>query len=61
MFVVPIINVKNVEKMKFNTDAPILKYRQNTLNSCCFSSLASAFESINKIKSINAMFWFRSP
>ena len=36
--------------MKFRIDAPMLKYRKNTLNSCCFSSLASSFESTNQIK-----------
>ena len=52
-FVVPIGNAKNVEEMKFHIDAPMLKYRQNTLNSCCFSSLLSAFDSINQIKAFN--------
>ena len=41
--------------MKFNTDAPMLKYCQISLKSCCFSSLVSAFESINKIKAENAI------
>ena len=50
MFVSPIVNAKNVEEMKFNIDAPILKYRQNTLNSCCFSILVSYFCGINQIK-----------
>ena len=39
MFVVPVGNAKNVEEMKFQIDAPMLKYIQNTSNSCCFSSL----------------------
>ena len=39
--------------MKFNTDSPMLKYRQNVLNLFCFISLVSAFESINQIKAIN--------
>ena len=55
MFVVPIGNAKNVEEMKFNTDAPMLKYCQNTPNSCCFSSLESAFESITKTKAENSI------
>ena len=42
-FVVPIDSSKNMEEIKFNTDTPMLKYRQNTSNSCCFSSLASYF------------------
>ena len=50
MFLVTIGNAKNVEEISFNIDAPILKYRQNTSNSCCFVILASAFGSINQIK-----------
>ena len=46
-FQVPIGNAKCVESFKFQNDAPILKYCQKTLNSCCFSSLESAFASIN--------------
>ena len=55
MFVVPIGNSKNVEEIKFHIDAPMIKYCQNTSNSCCFSSLVLAFGSINKIKAINAI------
>ena len=47
-FQVPIGNAKGVESFKFQNDAPIIKYCQKTLSSCCFSSLASAFDSINK-------------
>ena len=36
--------------MFFHKDAPILSYRQKSLNSCCFSSLASAFANINHFK-----------
>ena len=39
----------------FHKDAPILSYRQKSLNSCCFSSLASAFASINQIKATDAI------
>ena len=46
---------KCVESFKFQNDSPILKYCQQSLNSCCFSSLASAFDSINYIKDINAI------
>ena len=34
----------------FHKDAPILNFCPKTLNSCCFSSLASAFASINHCK-----------
>ena len=40
---------------KFQNDAPILKYCQKLLNSCCFSSLASAFAIINHNKAANAI------
>ena len=53
MFVVPISNDKNVEEMKFHIYSPMIKYCQSTSNSCCFSSLASSFDSINQIKSSN--------
>ena len=39
---VPISNAKNVEEIKFKIYSPMIKYIQNTSNSCCFSSLASA-------------------
>ena len=40
IFQVPIGNVKVVKSFVFHNDAPILSYRQKSLNSCCFSSLA---------------------
>ena len=49
-FVVLISNDKNVEEKNFDTDTPILKYFQNTSNSCCFISLVPDFESINPNK-----------
>ena len=36
-FQVPIGNTKCVESFKFRNDAPILKYCQKSLNSCCSS------------------------
>ena len=53
MFEFPTGNTKCVEEMKFHSKSPMLKYRQKSLNSCCFSSLASAFGSINQTKSSN--------
>ena len=41
-------------KIKFHSKAPTLKYRQDLLNSCCFSSLESAFAIINQGKSENS-------
>ena len=50
---VPIGNSKCVECFKFHNDAPMLKYCHKSLNSRCFSSLASYFASIEKTKSTN--------
>ena len=54
-FQVPIRNAKVVKSFVFHKDDPILIYCQKSLNSCCFSSLASAFASINQIKATNAI------
>ena len=54
-FKVPIGNSKCVEPFKFQNDAPILKYFQKSLNSCCFSSLASSFDGIYHNKASNAI------
>ena len=40
----------------FHKDASIISYCQNTLNSCCFSSLASAFVSNKHYKAAAAIF-----
>ena len=48
IFQVPIGNSKCVENFKFHNDAPMLRYRQRSLNRCCFSCLESAFDSIKK-------------
>ena len=53
IFEVPNGNRKCLEEMKFHNAAPMLKYSQNSLNSCCFSSLASSFYSINQTKADN--------
>ena len=39
----------------FHKDSPILSYCQKTLNSCCLSSLSSAFASIKHYKAENAI------
>ena len=39
----------------FHKYAPILSYCQKTLNSCCFSTLASAFASNKHFKASNAI------
>ena len=42
---------------KFHNDAPILKYIQNSLKSCCLSSLAPDFVSTKQFKAANAISW----
>ena len=54
-FQVPIVNAKVVKLFVFHKDAPILSYCQKTLNSFCFSSLASAFASNKHFKSKNSI------
>ena len=54
-FQVPIGNSKCVETFRFHNDAPIFKYFQKSFNPCCFSSLASAFDSINHNKAPKAV------
>ena len=54
-FQVPIGNAKCVESFKFQNYAPILSYCKKTLNSCCFSILASAFASTKHFNSVNAI------
>ena len=39
----------------FHKDAPILSHFQKTFNSCCFSSLESAFASNKHFKAANAI------
>ena len=39
--------------MRFHSIAPMLKYRQNLLNSWCFSNLTSVFNSTNQTKEEN--------
>ena len=34
------------QKVRFRTEAPLIKYHQKIYNSCCLSSLASAFHFI---------------
>ena len=40
-------------KFKFHSDSPMLKYRQNSLNGCCFSILVSSFSGIEQTKAFN--------
>ena len=55
IFQVLIGNSKCVEIFKFYNDAPMLKYRQKSLNSYCFSILASEFDIIEETRDTNAI------
>ena len=46
LFVVPIGNTKITEKKESHPKPPVLKYHQESSNSCSLSSLASYFHSI---------------
>ena len=52
IFGVPIDNAKTKRKLKFHLAAPVMKYLQKTFNSCCWSSLESAFHCINDSRSV---------
>ena len=42
-FGVPIGNARMNKKVRFRTEAPLINYHQKISNSCCLSSLESAF------------------
>ena len=48
----PIGNAKITRKVQFHPAAPVMKYHQNTSNSCCLSSLASAIHRINENRAV---------
>ena len=47
IFGVPIGNAKIARNLQFHLAAPVMKYHQKTYNSCCWSSLSSAFLCMN--------------
>ena len=51
----PIGNKKITRKLQFHLAAPVMKYHQNTYNSCCLSSLASTFQCINDNRAVIAL------
>ena len=55
MFWLPIGNAKITRKVQFHLAAPVMKYHQKTSNSCCMSSLASAFHCINDNRAVLAL------
>ena len=52
IFGVPIGNSKITRKVQFHPAAPVMKYHQNTYNSCCLISLASSFHFINDNRAV---------
>ena len=54
IFVVPIDNAKTTKKLEFHPEALVIKYHQKSSNSCCLSSLASAFHFIGDYRSVTA-------
>ena len=55
IFGVPIGNEKSTRKVQFHPTAPVIKYHQKSYNSCCLSSLASAFHFIGDNRSVPAL------
>ena len=55
IFGLPIGNVKITRKLQFHPAAPVIKYYQNTSNSCCLSSLLSTFHCINENRAVPAL------
>ena len=51
-FGVPIGNERMNRKVRFCTEAPLIKYHQKRSNSCCLISLASAFHCIGENRAI---------
>ena len=51
----PIGNAKITRKVQSHLAAPVIKYHQKTSNSCCLSSLASAFHCINENRDVLAI------
>ena len=54
-FSVTIGNAKTTEKILFHPASSVLKYHQKKSNSCCLSSLASAFHSIGDDRAVTAL------
>ena len=55
IFGVPIGNTKITRKVQFHPAAPVIKHHKKTSNSCCFSSLASAFHCISDNRAVPAL------
>ena len=58
LFIVPIGNAKTTEEIQFHPAAQVLKYHQQSYNSCCLSSLASDFHSMVDSRALTALLNF---
>ena len=54
-FEVTIDNVKMTKKVQCHTEAPVIKYHKKLSNSCCSSSLISAFHFICDNRAVAAL------
>ena len=54
-FSIPIGNAKIMDEIQFRPAEPVIKQHQKTSNSCCLSSLASAFHSIGDDRYVTAL------
>ena len=52
IFGVPIRNAQITRKVQLHPAAPVIKYHQKTYNSCCLSSLPSAYHCINDNRAV---------
>ena len=55
IFGVPIGNAKITIKAQFRPEAPLVQYHQKSSNSCCLSSLASAFHYIDENRAVPSL------
>ena len=49
------LDIKKKRKIQFHPAAPVIKYHQKSSNSCCLSSLASAFYYIGDNRAVTAL------
>ena len=54
-FGVPIGNARTNQKVRFRTEAPLIKYHYKRYNSCCSRSLASEFHCIGNNRAVTAI------
>ena len=52
LYVVTMGNAKIAEKIEFHLEAPVIKYHQESYNSCCLSILAAPFHSIGDNRAV---------